>query len=464
MRVRVVVLGLLASLCAVEAHGAGADDASRIGAYMAARTSLSQFSGTVLVAKNGKVVFTGGYGMASYELRVPNRSSTRYLVGSITKQFTAAAILQLRDAAKLDLEDSICSWIEKCPEAWQPATLAQLLNHSSGVPDYESALGIGSDKYFALLSRTDNIDVILEAASGQPLDFPPGSKYGYSNTGYILLSKVVTKASGQAYPDYVREHLLKPAGMSDSGILTGGVVRDLASGYEAGDASAEALARGIPMAEAPLRPAYAGVLAGEHGDGNLYTTAADLNRWVEALHSGKVLKASSVAEMETKRLGDYGYGVSLASRLEHRAIGHGGVVVGYVSRMDWYPDDKVTIILLSNFFASRWVRIARDLEAIVFGLPYDVPKPHAVITADPKTFEPYDGDYLLEEEPATVQYNGRFLTLDAGRFQAGLLPLGHDDFFVPFLEGTAHFERDSQGRVTALRLHYEGQDHVAPRQ
>ena len=195
--------------------------AARMSEYLSAREALGQFNGVALAMKDGKVVFQHAYGFADVEQGVRNRLDTRFSAASITKQFTAAAVLQLRDAGKLALSDPICRFVDPCPEAWRPVTLKHLLNHTGGVPDYEEALGLGSAEYAAFIGRPDNIDRILKEAAAKPLDFAPGTKWRYSNTGYILLAGVIAKTSGETYEHYVEEHLLKPAGMTSSSIEIG---------------------------------------------------------------------------------------------------------------------------------------------------------------------------------------------------------------------------------------------------
>jgi CubicO group peptidase (beta-lactamase class C family) len=282
---------------------------------------------------------------------VPNRTDTRFAVASITKQFTAAANLQLRDAGKLALTDSICRFVDPCPEAWKPVTLKGLLNHTAGVPDYEEPLELGSADYTAFIGRPDNIDIILKEAATKPLDFEPGSKWHYSNTGYILLSRVIAKVSGQTYERYVEDHVLTPAGMRFSSIDDGVVTPGSAQGYAAvRELPLETLLSGVSFENLPINERSPGALAGDHGDASLWTTAEDLARWVQALEGGRIVSAASLAEMKEPGQFGYGYGLEVAKVANDRLrIRHTGGDIGFDSVVLWYPNPGVTLVVLSNY-------------------------------------------------------------------------------------------------------------------
>src|SRR5262245_19688083 len=208
------------------------DVAAAIDRYLTARTELGRFNGIAFVAKDGKVIFRKGYGFADFERRIPYTPETKHEVASITKMFVSMSALMLRDKGKLKLEDPICNYIADCPEAWKPVTVQNLMRHTSGIPDYEEKLGLFTQKHLDFMVKPDVTDIIYADAKKLPLDFKPGEKFHYSNTAYIVLAHVIEKASGQPFNKFVEKNILKPAGMTSSGMFDmKKTPKDLAAGY-----------------------------------------------------------------------------------------------------------------------------------------------------------------------------------------------------------------------------------------
>ena len=195
--------------------------AESVDRYLSARTELGRFSGAVLVAKGDRVLFRKGYGYADVARRAPFTPETRQAVASITKMFTSMAALKLRDAGKLRLDESVCARLSGCPDAWKPVTVRHLMRHTSGIPDYEDPLDLGSEKYLAVMMREGTSRRLVEDAKKEPLDFPPGTRFRYSNTGYLVLAEVVESAAGVPFNDFVTKTLLRPAGMVRAGLFDG---------------------------------------------------------------------------------------------------------------------------------------------------------------------------------------------------------------------------------------------------
>jgi CubicO group peptidase (beta-lactamase class C family) len=283
------------------------DDIDR---YLTARTSLGQFSGVALVATADGIVFRKAYGYANLELRVRTSVDTTFEIASISKAFTAAAILMLRDEGRLELDDSICRFTEPCPEIWKPITIRQLLHHTSGIPDYEDALEMGSTAYGDAMAVSDAPRRLIDAARGKPLDFAPGTKFQYSNTGYLLLGFTVEKASGVSYEQYLRTKILTPLHLTGTGVIERTrIQKGRADGYTGmPDISYEKLYAGYSLLDGPFQRAIYTRLPSPEGDASLYSTADDLYRWVTVLDEGKLLSPASLAEMMTPQLGKYGTG------------------------------------------------------------------------------------------------------------------------------------------------------------
>jgi CubicO group peptidase (beta-lactamase class C family) len=441
------------------------DLGSRMEQYMAARAALGQFSGAVLVADNGKILLEKGYGFASIEQAVPATPQTKFAAASLTKQFVGFAIQQLRDAHKLALTDSICRFVDSCPAAWQPVTLDHLIHHTSGVPDYESALDIGSLAYARYMLAPNSDDSIIAAARTKPLDFAPGTKFSYSNTAYILLAKVIERVSGASFADYMRANVFEPLGMRSTGIfLANRNVPDLAYGYVPDEnVPLNTIVAGLTLRGGPFVQTPVADMTGAHGDGGMYTTVGDLYRWDQALYDPK--RATDVAELFRPGLEGYGFGWFVDSAFATTRQWHTGQVPGFLSRIERFPSEKLFVVTMTNTMNSRLSNINRDLEAIALGKPYDVPRSHHIIPRDSASESLLTGDYTLADGRVVHCESGdRYLTISIkGRFTAGLLPEGPRLFYVPFFEGTVKFDGAPNQPPSTLTMHYEGTDRVARR-
>jgi CubicO group peptidase (beta-lactamase class C family) len=433
----------------------------RLASYMKARRDLGHFNGTVFVAHRGRTLISEGAGWAVFEHAVPATSATRYAVASITKQFTAAAILQLRDRGLLGVDDPLCKHLDPCPEAWRRITIRHLLNHSSGVLDYEEPRGLGDPDYISFVTRPDHLERAVKEAAAAPLEFAPGSKFHYSNTGYILLSKVISKVSGQPFTDYVEEHVLRPAGMAESTIFRRGIIPQLARGYRMRRLSLRLIAEGQDLKDPTLvEPHVLGDFSGEHGDANLITTAPDLARWASALASGKIIGARSLQEMTSPALENYGYGVVIRERFGTRHISHSGGLAGFISLLDSYPEKDLAVVVLSNLEGTRLDAVARDLAAIALGEPYGLPTRHAIIDLPSAELQKWVGEYAGAGGTIAV-------TLKEGRLEVRvpdgstgpLLPEATGRFYLPrlgddWVDGSVSFSRAAGRRKPGIRLSY----------
>ena len=465
----ILALGLIASPAKSQSLTPALD------AYMQARESLGGFSGSILVAKDGKILLSKGYGFASFELAVPNKADTKFRAASITKQFTAMAILQLRDAGKLRLDDPLCRFIDDCPDAWKPVTLLQIIHHESGIPDYEEALGLGSERYAAFFDSASSTQRILRDARTKPLDFPPGSKFNYSNTGYIILAAVIEKVSGMPYASYIETHLLEPAGMTNSLISNStSFVPGAAYGYTGReDTPLDSLVAGIPFLKGTAIPVANTDMSGSHGDGALVTTVGDLMKWNQALAGTRIISQGSIPEFfkpsfpttDSVKEDGYAFGWIISTQFDQPYDYHTGLLPGFASRIERYPDSGLFIIAMTNFDAVRLSRITRDLAAAALGKPYDVPRSHRIVTLDSASVKKVVGQYRLTTGViASVSIGDKYVELKVpDRFTAGLLPESATTFYAPFFEGTVKFTEDAAGNVTALTMHYNGTDRVATR-
>jgi CubicO group peptidase (beta-lactamase class C family) len=337
----------------------------RIDTYLAQQTTQDAFSGSVLVGVNGHIAFEKGYGLANEEWSDANTTTTKFRIASLTKQFTGSCILLLQERGLLSVHDPISKHVLDLPAAWQPITLHQLLTHTSGIPNFtEKPQAEGNLNRIGVTPRQT-----ISIVTSDPLDFAPGTKLHYSNTGYILLGMVIEKVSGMSYADFLQKNIFAPLGMASSGYdTTAKIIPQRASGYERDEKGQITNADFIDM-------------NGPFAAGGIYSTVEDMYRWNEALTTpGRLLSADSLRQMfaiypETTAYGsqNYGYGVVLTHRFGKLLYYHGGGVNGFESSIQRYPADGLCIVILANVDPAKpWV-IADHIAAELFHQPPPAP-------------------------------------------------------------------------------------------
>lgn len=336
-----VAVGILAAACSVPSSSGGATTSptttsrSSTAAGVAARLEQAMdvfhgFSGTVLVARGDQVLLNKGYGLSDAASGTANGPTTRFRIGSITKQFTAAAILLLQQQGRLSVKDPICRYLPTCPHAWQAITIHQALTHTSGLPNSTDLPEINDARKPITPAQQ------LKLLGNLPLEFTPGSDFQYCNTGYLALGLVIEKVSGTSYEDFLQRAILKPVGMADSGYDTGD--DGVAVGYTTGTTLAFPISMVVPYAA-----------------GALYSTAPDLLRWQLSLLAGTLLDASGTAAMTTPAVTTtdepglgYSYGIFVTLDPNHRVLIHEGDIDGFHSRLSHDTSNGVTVVLLTN--------------------------------------------------------------------------------------------------------------------
>ena len=353
----VALVALLALPVTAEASNRAAPAPKTIEALVERYAELDMFSGTVVVADDGEIVYSGAFGEANKDHRIPNRLDTRYNIGSIGKTFTGVAIMQLVEAGKLRLDDKLARFLPDFPHPEKDTiTVQQLLNHSSGLGNY-----MEHEDYKRRMPELRTIADILPLVRAQKPVFAPGERFGYSNSGMVVLGAIVEQLSGLSYPEYLQRHIFQPAGMTDTRLAQEHeVLPNRSIGYTpTPDGGYRANVRDIMPASA---------------DGGLRTTALDLLRFDQALHGTKLLSAASRQQMFTP-VGPAPFYASgwFTMRVDgHLAVGHGGGAPGVNAEFRRYPDDGLTVIVLSNYDLGA-TPLATDIEKALFGLPYALP-------------------------------------------------------------------------------------------
>lgn len=287
------------------------------------------FMGTAAVARHGRIVFEKSYGYANLEQQLPFAPDIRFPIGSLSKQFTATAILLLQQNGKLKTSDPIARFYNGAPASWANISLRNLLTQTSGIPDFDFSEAVRHGPR----PPQETIQKVI----AQPLKFEPGSAYDYSNVNYVLLGIVIERASGESYCRFLQERIFKPLRLKDTGCQwRSGLIPHSASGYR--------------PAATGFAPAESDDLTSISGAGSLYSTTRDLIRWTSALHGGRVLNPSSLKEMTTPFLNGYAYGLEVDGS---ERIGHNGVIDGFYSAVDYLPKTRTIVLVLSNVSSDR---------------------------------------------------------------------------------------------------------------
>jgi CubicO group peptidase (beta-lactamase class C family) len=290
------------------------------------------FSGAVLVADKGRVVFEKYYGYANVEFKVPNSASVKFPIASNTKSFTATAILLLQEKELLHVNDSVCKYITGFPDSLQ---IHHLLTHTSGIPNYY--------KYWGSISECTNLDTMINEIKTWSLEFMPGSQYSYSNTGYLLLASIIEKVSGVSFAAFLKENVYSPLQMHDSGsLISEYVVKNRAYGYQV---EKDGL-RSSPSLNNPLTLV---------GSGDVYASLEDMHKWVRGLFGGRLLKKESldlliVPHVKMSQNSDraHAYGWFVDMYCGKRVVEYSGALQGFLSKVMYFIDDQIAIIILTN--------------------------------------------------------------------------------------------------------------------
>jgi CubicO group peptidase (beta-lactamase class C family) len=448
-------------LAAAVAPAPWAQTTAQLDRYVTAVAGLGRFNGVVLVAR-GDAKYVTARGYADVARRVKNVADTQFEIASLTKMFTAAAILKLRDAGKLRLADSICTYLAPCPAAWKPVTIDEVLHHRSGIPDYEDALGMESPAYYAFMTAPDDARRILDREMPLPLDFPPGTKFSYTNTGYVALGYVVEKAAGLPYATFLHRTLFEPAGMRDSGVIGVDDAPRLAIGYQAPHVDWPQRLVGYRLADVAPQPVPRLALAAPHGDASVFSSAGDLLRWARIMQGSDAAIESPAERAEILQATDgYGDGWMVADAFDQQRFRHTGELPGFLSTIAVFPQSATSVVVLENVDLPISA-IVRDIQALALGQPYDLPFSGPMVTLTAQRLAPLTGQYALDggDIACVAISKGALEVAIKGKYTAGLMPFAADRFYMPLSSGPVTF---SGSPPTSMNLRYNGVDHQATR-
>jgi CubicO group peptidase (beta-lactamase class C family) len=417
----------LSAVILVLASRLAAQTGARFDRQVQAYVHNGDFSGSVLVARDGHILFEKSYGMANYEWGIANSEKTKFHIASVTKTFTAAAILQLERQGKLKLSDPLSKYVPDFLNG-ERITIEQMLMHTSGLPDFYSLPEYPIRKY----QKVTLADLVAWVKT-RPLDFLPGSKSSYSNTGYAFLAYIIERVSGKPYEQFLAEEILKPAGLKDTGTFRDdAIISNRATGYQPAFGN-----HGLRNA-----PAYDKAIL--TGSGSLYSTTTDLYQWCGLVQSNKFFNVHSAEHA-------YGWGAR-ETKSKHKYIEQSGRDPGFSSHIASFPDERLIVIVLGNLEDAAVNPMADDLAAIALGEDPATPSPRTKVAEAIAYPEEFAGTY--EVNPTfllDVKAEGAALYLrGTGGDYLPLEPTGRDSFFYRQLYVKVGFRRDKTGRIEAL--------------
>ncbi|MBX9784991.1 MAG: serine hydrolase [Chitinophagaceae bacterium] len=391
---------------------------------------------SVIVVKKGEVLYKKGFGMADMELNVPVNADMIFRLGSITKQFTALAIMQLADKGKLSLSDLLTKYIPDYAIK-EPITIEQLLNHTSGIKSYTNV-----DSFWAQMRTDLTPRQIIKLTEKDTLEFKPGTKWNYNNTGYVILGYIIEKVAGISYETYVQQNLFAPAGMKNSYYGNESkIIKNRAKGYKKNGTEfqiSDYISMTLPYAA-----------------GSLISTVEDLWKWNKALYSYQLVKKEWVDKAITPYVlpdgssTGYGFGLSVANVQGSKSIEHGGGIPGFLTDGIYLPGEQVFVAVFSNCDCKRPDAVTTKLAAIAIGKPYNY-KALPITEADAKQFE---GVYINKNEERIIKWKeGKLTSQRSGGNLFTINMYAKDKFFFDDSFSFIEFTRNTKGVIEGLKF------------
>jgi CubicO group peptidase (beta-lactamase class C family) len=391
-----------------------------------------------VVAQKGQIVYKKAFGMANLELNVPMQPDMVFLIGSITKQFTAVAILQLMEQGKLSLQDEITRFIPDYPTNGYKITIEHLLTHTSGIKSYTNL-----PEYMGFSRNDLTPEDVIKIFKNQPMEFAPGTKWSYCNSGYFLLGYIIEKASGKTYKEYIEENFFKPLNMTGSCYGNDSkVIKNRASGYQTNG-------------DEVINARYVSMLV-PYSAGAIQSTVEDLFKWNQALHSYKLLrketleKAFADYKLPSGKGTGYGYGWMLQQVQGSPTIEHGGSINGFQSNALYLPQEDVFVAVFSNSNAKSPDLVSTKMAAVAIGKPYKFTE----IKLDEGTLDAYPGVYENEQkdERTIIKEGDQLFSQRAGGPMNKIKPYEKDKFFFENSFTTIEFKRNAENKIISVNV------------
>jgi CubicO group peptidase (beta-lactamase class C family) len=427
-------------------------DAAAIDALFKTAVKPSEPGLAVIVVRKGQVLHRAGYGLAHVELGVAATPEHVFRVGSVTKQFTSAVIMVLADEGLLAVSDPITKFLPDYPTQGKTITVEHLLTHTSGIQSYTDM-----PKWRSMLRQDLSLTQLIDVFKGEPMQFDPGARWRYNNSGYILLGAIIEKVTGKKYADVVRERIFQPLGMADTR-------------YDDTDAVISRRAAGYARTAAGLVNAQYLSMTQPYAAGALVSTVDDLAKWEAGLAAGKIVKAAALEKMfanyplASGSPSGYAYGWQIGSYEGRPVQEHGGGIPGFRAHVLRIPSDGVYVAVLSNMAAPEPdpQALARKAAAIAIGKPLVNP---AVVTLTPEQLDAYVGQFVTVggTRHVVTREGARLFMQVGGGGRTEFFPAGNDTFFAKDRFVRLRFERDGAGKAASLRVSDWGDQPVASR-
>lgn len=400
---------------------------------------MGSFNGSVLVARQGAIIWQKGEGLKDTKAAVANDERTIFQIGSVTKQFTSAIILRLQDQRKLSVQDKLSKYLPDFPHS-DEISIENLLTHSSGVYNYTD------DRAFMINHTTQPMarDSLLALFKNKPLGFKPGEKFSYSNSGYILLGIVIEKITGKPYFQVVSENIFQPLHMDHSGFDFAELKSaDKATGYSSAEMDQPA-----PVVDSSVSFAA----------GALFTTVGDLFKWDRALYTDRIVSQGSLEKAFTPYKSNYGYGWAIDSVYGKRDLSHGGSILGFTSFILRVPETGICIVLLDNHQSTVLNKIASDINSLLNGKPYKIPQEKKEIQLDSAILQQYVGEYAISPTFHIVisLENGKLEGHPTGQGKAQLFAEREGLFFLKVVDAEVEFQKGADGKIEKMILYQNG--------
>jgi len=446
-----LIFSLLATLSAHAQAGRTPANNARLNAVAYAYTPKDAFMGAVLVASGDELLLNRGYGKADLEWGLPNAPDVKFRLGSLTKQFTATLVLMLEEDHRLQLSDPVSKYIPDAPKSWAVITLAQLLGHVSGIPNFTD------DDRFAVWGMSPHtLTEELAFIEAKPLGFEPGSKFEYSNSNYEVLGAVIEKVSGQSYAEMLKQRIFQPLGMTETGLDSDELVlAKRAQGYQIGPHGLE-----HARSESMTVPWAAG---------SVYSTTGDLLRWERGLFGGKLISPSSLKLMTTPGKGDYGLGVVISKRNGRTVVDHGGGIEGFNTYLAYEPEERIAVVVLSNVNGIVPDFLGRQLLDVASGRSVVLPTEHKPVPIATDQLARFEGEFRLPSGTPVVMVRGeKGLTMTRGSggphdlFYEGVT-MGRAKFYDSARYLEIEFVSNDAGLMKSVVLHFLSGDQTAQR-
>jgi D-alanyl-D-alanine carboxypeptidase len=424
--------------------------AKKIDAFLEKIYPANEPGAAVLAMQGDNIILRKGYGMANLELGVPIQPDMVFRLGSITKQFTAVAIMKLAEEGKISVDDDIHNYLPDFPTHGQKVTIRHLLNHTSGIKSYTSM-----PEWRPLMRKDMALTELIDLFKNQPMDFTPGEGFLYNNSGYILLGAIIEKVSGQRYEEYISEKIFQPLGMRSSYYGSSWrIIPRRVSGYD------QAEDRIINASYLSMTQPYAA--------GSLLSTVDDLQRWYHALETGKVISAQSLEQMykptilNNGQTENYGYGWGLGTLFGEKIIEHGGGINGFSTDALRMPEKEILVVVLTNcpWRQTQERYVAQWIAAAICG---KLPEEKKAVSLEKRILDALVGTYKIAEgDFRKIRLEGNQLFTQRGPGQKlEVYAVSETEFYYKTSFDRFSIVKDKEGNVIKMIMHRPGSDEEA---